>query len=198
MFETRLGVAACVCVAWMSAIASGGCADPVTQDDPPVTIEITSPAEGAVVAERRVRIRGRAENAEQIARGLDAEVVPIPEMAPVIRAADLIVGAAFAPHFIVTREMFERVRGEDSDGRRICLIDAAVPRILDRGIGELEGVTRLDMGDLEEIVRRNREKRLAAAPGRHGRPGIGIFGFSRAAADAFVPAITAFSRSFHH
>jgi hypothetical protein len=56
--------------------ALGGCADPIGQDDPPVTIEITSPADGAVVAERRVRIRGRAENAEQIeVNGTEVAVV---------------------------------------------------------------------------------------------------------------------------
>ncbi len=70
------GVAACVCVAWSGAFGLGGCADPVTQDDLPVTIEITEPAEGEVVAERRVRVRGRAENTEQIeVNGTEVAVV---------------------------------------------------------------------------------------------------------------------------
>ena len=103
------------------------------------------------------------ERAQEVAQGLKAEAVAISEMFPIMREADLILGAAFAPNFLVTRQMFEHVRGEGSKDKKVCLIDAAVPRILDQEIGEIEGVTRLDISDLEEIIAENRAKRTAAA-----------------------------------
>jgi glutamyl-tRNA reductase len=102
------------------------------------------------------------ERAEEVARGLGAQVVSVAEMARVLPECDLALGAAFAPHFLVTRAMFEAVRAS-APARPVCLIDAAVPRILDRAIGELPGVTLFDLGDLEEIIARHRDRRAAAA-----------------------------------
>jgi len=103
------------------------------------------------------------EKAREVAEGLNAEIVPIPQMAPAIQQADLILGAAFAPNFLDTRAMFESVRGTASSGRKVCLIDTAVPRILDHAIGEVPGVTLLDIGHMEGIIAENRARRTAAA-----------------------------------
>lgn len=103
------------------------------------------------------------ERAREIAEGLNAEIVPIHQMAPAMREADMIVGAAFAPNFLVTRDMFERVRGQCADVRKVCLIDTAVPRILDQEIRSLPGVALYDIGDLEQVVAANRQKRVEAA-----------------------------------
>ncbi len=84
-------------------------------------------------------------------------------MAEAVRDADLMLGAAFAPNFLVTRAMFEQVRQGAEPGRPVCLIDAAVPRILDREIRHVDGVTLLDIGDLEGVVASNREKRIHAS-----------------------------------
>ncbi len=119
------------------------------------------------IAERRpaklLIVNRTVEKAQEVARGLNAEIVPIPQMAPAIRQADLILGAAFAPNFLVTRAMFESLRGPGSENRRVCLIDAAVPRILDHAIGSIPGVTLLDISHLEGIIAENRAKRTAAA-----------------------------------
>lgn len=103
------------------------------------------------------------ERAQEVARGLAADVAQIGDIPGLMQEADLVIGAAFAPNFLVTRTMFEAARGTASEDRRVCLVDAAVPRILDRAIGDLPGVTLLDVGDLEGIIAENRDRRLAAS-----------------------------------
>lgn len=103
------------------------------------------------------------ERASDVARGLAADVAQIGDIPALMQEADLVIGAAFAPNFLVTRPMFEAARGFASEDRRVCLIDAAVPRILDKAIGELPGVTLLDVGDLEDIIASNRDRRMAAS-----------------------------------
>lgn len=112
---------------------------------------------------RLVIINRTPENAAQLAEGIDAETAAIGEIPELIRDAHLVIGAAFAPNFLVTKEMFLAARGESSSESQVCLVDAAVPRILDRGIGELPGVTRLDISDLESIIAINRDKRIQAS-----------------------------------
>lgn len=103
------------------------------------------------------------ERAAEVARGLKADVAQIGDIPQLMQEADLVIGAAFAPNFLVTRTMFEAARGVATPDRRVCLVDAAVPRILDKAIGDLPGVTLLDVGDLEEIIGANRDRRLAAS-----------------------------------
>lgn len=112
---------------------------------------------------RLIIVNRSPEKAKELAEGLRAEVAPIMAIAQVMPQADLIIGAAFAPNFLVTREMFEKVRGPKPLKPKVCLIDTAVPRILDKGIGDLDGVLRLDIGDLEGVISENRDKRKAAA-----------------------------------
>lgn len=112
---------------------------------------------------RLVIINRTPERAKEVAEGLNAEIVPITGMAPIMRDAEIIIGAAFAPNFLVTREMFERVRGTCSPDRKVCLIDTAVPRILDHEIRNVPGVSLFDLGDLEAVVAANRRKRMDAA-----------------------------------
>jgi glutamyl-tRNA reductase len=52
---------------------------------------------------------------------------------------------------------------EERDGRRLLLIDIAVPRDIDSGVRELPGVTLFDMDDLQREVARNLSGREAEA-----------------------------------
>ncbi len=111
---------------------------------------------------RRLVILNRSRpRAEEVAEGLAAEIGSIGDMIALLPDADLIVGAAFAPNFLVTKEMFARARGRTD--RPICLVDAAVPRILDQAIRTLSGVALFDLGDLESIIAENRARRTLAA-----------------------------------
>lgn len=53
--------------------------------------------------------------------------------------------------------------GGDFSPRPICLVDAAVPRIIDPALGQIEGVRIYDIEHMEEIVATNRERRRGAA-----------------------------------
>lgn len=122
---------------------------------------------GEALAERHpaqlVIVNRTIERAAEVARGLAADVAQIGDIPALMQEADLVIGAAFAPNFLVTKGMFEAARGMATEDRRVCLIDAAVPRILDKAIGDLPGVTLLDVGDLEGIIALNRDRRLAAS-----------------------------------
>lgn len=118
------------------------------------------------IAERKpsrlILINRTIERAQEVAEGLNAEILPIPRIAEALQQADMVLGAAFAPNFLVTKAMFEAVR-RGMPARPVILVDTAVPRILDQEIGVLDGVTLIDISHLETIVAENRARRLAAA-----------------------------------
>lgn len=119
------------------------------------------------LAERRPKslhiVNRTRKHAEEVARGLDAHVCAIGDIPDLVSTADLVLGAAFAPNFLVTRNMFEAARSVRQSRHPVCLVDTAVPRILDHEIGTLDGVKLIDIGDLEVQIAINREKRITAA-----------------------------------
>jgi glutamyl-tRNA reductase len=77
--------------------------------------------------------------------------------------ADIVVSSTSSPHPIVGREELELVMGERA-GRPLLLIDIAVPRDIDAGCGELDGVTLYDIDDLQAVVARNLDTRASEVP----------------------------------
>ena len=70
--------------------------------------------------------------------------------------ADLINSATSAPRFVITGEDMKRM-AIDRKGRKLVLIDLALPRDIDPAVREFEGVLLYDLEDLERAV----EPRLA-------------------------------------
>jgi len=74
-----------------------------------------------------------------------------------------VLSSTSSPHPIVGREELELVMAERG-GRPLLLIDIAVPRDIDAGCGELEGVTLYDIDDLQAVVARNLDTRASVLP----------------------------------
>lgn len=65
--------------------------------------------------------------------------------------ADLIISATSAPRFIFTADDMRRLAPERK-GRKLVIIDLALPRDIDPAIREFEGVLLYDLEDLERAV----------------------------------------------
>ncbi|MGN0632440.1 MAG: hypothetical protein ACI4JW_01075 [Oscillospiraceae bacterium] len=75
-------------------------------------------------------------------------------------SCDCIISATTGPHYTITaKRLFQSI----SDGKRLSLIDLAVPRDIDPDIDECEGmdVTRID--SFEALAQRNNEIKLDSA-----------------------------------
>ncbi|MEA2457947.1 MAG: glutamyl-tRNA reductase [Thermoleophilaceae bacterium] len=76
--------------------------------------------------------------------------------------ADIVVSSTSSPHQIVGRDELALVV-EQREGRRLLLIDIAVPRDIEPSVREIPGVTLYDMDDLQREVARNMGSREAEA-----------------------------------
>lgn len=102
-------------------------------------------------------------HAMPLASELGGVAVPIEDLARHLPEADFVLGAANAPGLVVDRAMWEELFGGPVAPRPICMVDAAVPRIIDPALDQIEGVQVFDIEHMEEIVARNRERRHGAA-----------------------------------
>ncbi len=75
--------------------------------------------------------------------------------------ADVVLSATGAPHMVIhTSEVEEAIRQRDS--RPLLLIDIAVPRDIEEGVGDLPNVTLHDIDDLQHTLDENLAQRQAA------------------------------------
>jgi glutamyl-tRNA reductase len=104
----------------------------------------------------------RRARAVSLARRYGGTSVSFDELPVALEAADIVVAATASPHLLLeARELAEVMRARG--GRPILLIDLAVPRDIDAGCGDLDGVSLYDIDDLEAVVKRNRKVRQAEA-----------------------------------
>lgn len=81
---------------------------------------------------------------------------PLSEWPEVLKQTDVLVSATSASHLIIRREHFP-------EGRKMLIVDLAVPRDVDPAIRELPGVELYDVSDVERLVIRSLEDRREAA-----------------------------------
>jgi glutamyl-tRNA reductase len=104
-----------------------------------------------------------ADRALSLARRFGGQVVGLEELPDQLLQADIVLSSTSSPHPIVGSEELELVMAE-RPGRPLLCIDIAVPRDIDPGCGELEGVTLYDIDDLQAVVARNLSSRAEEAP----------------------------------
>ena len=109
-----------------------------------------------------------ADRALSLAQRFGGTVVGLDGLPDQLVQADIVVSSTSSPHPIVGREELELVMGQRSErsppARALLLIDIAVPRDIDPGCGELDGVTLYDIDDLQEVVARNLSTRAEETP----------------------------------
>ncbi len=107
-----------------------------------------------------------ADRALSLAQRFGGSVVGLEELPDQLIRADIVLSSTSSPHPIVGREELELVmrEREGPGGRALLLIDIAVPRDIDHGCGELEGVSLYDIDDLQTVVERNLTTRAGEVP----------------------------------
>ncbi len=104
-----------------------------------------------------------ADRALSLAQRFGGSVVGLDGLPDQLLHADIVLSSTSSPHPIVGREELELVMAERA-GRPLLLIDIAVPRDIDAGCGELEGVSLYDIDDLQAVVARNLDTRASEIP----------------------------------
>ncbi len=95
-----------------------------------------------------------AERARSLAERFGGSVGSLDELPERMVDADIVVASTSSPHPIVGAEEL-RVVMRARAGRPLVLIDIAVPRDIEHECAEIDGVTLLDMDDLQSTVARN-------------------------------------------
>ncbi len=111
----------------------------------------------------QVRVINRTyEHAQDLAAKLGGTAIPFEERWQHLVDADIVISSTSCPHIILSREEAEMI-ARDHNGRRLVLVDIALPRDIDPAVREVAGIFLFDMDDLERVVRRNTGEREAAA-----------------------------------
>ena len=104
-----------------------------------------------------------ADRALSLAQRFGGAVVGLDKLPEQLLQADIVLSSTSSPHPIVGREELELVMAE-REGRPLLLIDIAVPRDVDPGCADLEGVSLYDIDDLQAVVARNLSSREQETP----------------------------------
>ncbi len=141
---------------------------------------------------RNVNITSRTPaSAEELATRLNARCIPFEERGRYLETADIVVSSTLSPQYIISREQAAAV-AQAREHRPLVLIDIAVPRDIDPGVREIEGMRLFDIDDLEQAVRRNSGERHAAATAAEKIICAEVAGFRRRlAVEQSVPAFAA-------
>lgn len=83
------------------------------------------------------------EKAQALARKIGAKAARFDELKEILKTSDILITATRSPHFIIRKETLEGL-----GGRRIFIIDLAVPRDVDPRVRELENIDLFYLEDL--------------------------------------------------
>jgi glutamyl-tRNA reductase len=102
------------------------------------------------------------ERAESLAAQFKGKAVKFNEMYTYMEKADIVICCTAAAHTVVKYTEMCKVM-ERRKGRRMVIIDIAVPRDVETEVTNIEGITLYDIDDLKNIVDHNLELRKKAA-----------------------------------
>lgn len=149
---------------------------------------VASGVSGVIVSNRSF------ERAEALAGQFAGKAVKFNELYKYMEVADIVISCTAASHCVVRLEEMQRVM-EKRRGRKIFMVDIAVPRDIDTRVSELHGVTLYDIDDLKNVVDHNLSERKAAAVIAEGTIEEELDEFMKWLATQFaVPTITALKK----
>lgn len=88
------------------------------------------------------------------------DAVRIDELPSQLDAADIVISVTNSPHHLVGADELAQIMALRPD-RPLFLVDLAVPRDIEPGCRDIEGVTLSDVDDIQNIVERNTSGREA-------------------------------------
>ncbi|MBZ4416956.1 glutamyl-tRNA reductase [Myxococcus sp. RHSTA-1-4] len=100
--------------------------------------------------------------AEALAAEVGGAARPFEELFSLLAAADVVVCSTASPVPIFTKENVGAV-GKSRKGRPLFMVDLAVPRDIDPGVGSLEWVHAYDVDDIQKFVADNAAARAEEA-----------------------------------
>jgi glutamyl-tRNA reductase len=98
------------------------------------------------------------DRARSVAEQFGGQGVSSLELDQLLIQADIVVSSTGHPQTLVTKARFEALR-RPRRYRPIFMIDIAVPRDIEPGVGEIEGVYLYNLDDLQEVVNRTMDSR---------------------------------------
>jgi len=108
---------------------------------------------------RRMVVSNRShDRAAALAEAMGAEAVPFDEWERRLGDADILISSTAAPHAIVTRQKLAATMNQRPD-RPLFIIDLAVPRDVEPGVNELDGVYLYDIDSLQAVAQQGIETR---------------------------------------
>jgi glutamyl-tRNA reductase len=139
-----------------------------------------------------VRVINRTlEHAQALAAKLGGIAVPFEDRWQHMLEADIVISSTSCPHTILSREEAEQI-ARQRNGRRLVLIDIAMPRDIDPAVRQVVGVSLYDIDDLEQVVKHNAGEREVAAAEAEKIASAEAEGFRRKLlAERVVPTIIA-------
>jgi len=99
------------------------------------------------------------EHALELARELGGKAIQFENFIDYIPTSDIIISATSAPHFVITKEMMEKVALD----KKIIIIDIANPRDVEDSVAKIPNVELHNIDSLKGIRDANLEKRKAEA-----------------------------------
>jgi glutamyl-tRNA reductase len=127
----------------------------------------------------------------ELAQKLGATAVPFEDRLSLLKRADIVVSSTSSSTPILSRGEAESIARERKH-KPMVIIDIAVPRDIDPGVREVEGIHLFDMDDLEHVVQRNAVGRQAAADTAEKIVAAEVQGFRhKLMAERVVPTIVA-------
>ena len=100
------------------------------------------------------------ERAQRLAYEIGAHAIPLTDIADTLVDTDVLLTSTASTEVLVERAMVEMVMA-CRNGRRLLVVDVALPRDVDPGVGDVPDVTLLDLDDLKEYAQRSAERRRA-------------------------------------
>ena len=126
-------------------------------------------AEIALACLRREGVRATVvanrtfERADEVARRHGATALRFDDCWPELATVDVLLCSTAAPHPVVTASRLRAALAGRGD-RPLCILDIALPRDVEPGVGELENVYLYDLDDLQAAVAANLERRRDELP----------------------------------
>ncbi|SHG89684.1 glutamyl-tRNA reductase [Thermosyntropha lipolytica DSM 11003] len=91
------------------------------------------------------------ENALKLAAKFNGQAVRFDEIENYLLVVDIVISCTAAQHYVMRRDNCYKAL-QNRGGKKIIMIDIAVPRDIDPELGEIEGVFIYDIDDLKDVI----------------------------------------------
>ncbi len=117
---------------------------------------VASGVSGIIVSNRSF------ERALSLAEQFQGKAVKFSELYSYMEMADIVISCTAASHCVIRYDEVSRVM-DRRQGKKIFMVDIAVPRDIETEVENIEGVTLFDIDDLKDVIDRNIAERKRAA-----------------------------------